>query len=449
MNKLKCIIKPIAFIILFLILFSAVSIPLFVSSTNREYQWMSGIYAERDDSLDAVYIGSSSCYTFWNPTVAWEQYGIAVLPYVCSSQPLVVAEYLVREARKTQPDALYIINTNSISDGVEEIDDVLMHNLLDYMPLSVNKLRLTDYLCDTADLSFSERLEYYFPIIRYHDVWDSLTEENFDYSLNGLKGADIRDWYLGLIMNVTDEYLITDECLPVSEAIVESVDSLLDYCEQEDVNVLFVTVPRVETEEGAAERINTVNSFIESRGFEVLDLVDKLDEIGLDTATDYYNLHHTNLHGSIKYTYYLSEYLIEKYGFTDKRGEEDYADWDEAVVKYNEIIKARRLPAEYAYHNRNYSIPAPYISSLATVGNDSIYILWTLAYGAEGYEIYRKVDDVEWIKIGETAQADDTSFTDTDAAAPGKYVYTIVPFYDRDGERYYGKFNYWGYFVTK
>lgn len=456
MKIFKCIIKPVAFITLFLILLSAVSVPLFVSSVNNEYQWMAGIYEEREDSLDAVYIGSSNCYAFWNPVMAWEKYGISVFPYVCSSQPLIAAEYLVREARKTQPDALYIINTNTVGilgdsnsgsgDSVSDFDSVVLHRLLDYMPLSLNKLKLTDYLCDVAGLSFSERLEYYFPIIRYHDKWDTLTEENFDYEINNYKGADTLYWYLGYICDVTEKYTVTDECLPISDVLTDSLNSLLDYCEEEDVRVLFVSVPRAEKHEGDPERINTVNKLIEDRGFTVLDLVDKLDEIGLDTATDYYNLNHTNLHGSIKFTYYLSEYLIEKYGFEDKRGDEDYADWDEATREYNDLIKNRHLPVEHFPDKRNYDIPAPWISEVSNGGSSSIDITWTAAWGATGYEIYRKVDDVEWVYIADSFE---TTFTDKDAAKSGKYVYTIVPYCIEDGEKYYGKFNYWGRALEK
>ena len=98
---------------------------------------MSGIYEEPENSLDAVYIGSSNCYAFWNPNIAWEEYGIAVYPYCCSTQPLLATEYLIKEARKTQPNAVYIVNINTLGDAVS---DVVIHRLLDFMPLSKNKL---------------------------------------------------------------------------------------------------------------------------------------------------------------------------------------------------------------------------------------------------------------------------------------------------------------------
>ena len=40
----------------------------------------------------------------------------------------------------------------------------------------------------------------------------------------------------------------------------------------------------------------------EERGFDTLNLKDQQAELGINTATDYYNAGHTNIHGSIKYT---------------------------------------------------------------------------------------------------------------------------------------------------
>ena len=80
------------------------------------------------------------------------------------------------------------------------------------------------------------------------------------------------------------------------------------------------------------------------------------------------------------------------------------------------------------------------------MGTSEIEVVWTEAYGANGYDVYRKVDDAEWQWIGDVT---DEIFTDRDAAKAGKYVYTVVPYSLVDGEKCYGKFNYWGRAVEK
>ena len=95
-----------------------------------------------------------------------------------------------------------------------------------------------------------------------------------------------------------------------------------------------MTVPRAEKDEERLSQINQLNAMIEERGYDTLYLMDQTDEMGIDITTDFYNRNHTNVHGSIKYTQYLSEYLIENYGFEDKRFDEAYKSWDKGYKKY-------------------------------------------------------------------------------------------------------------------
>ena len=48
-------------------------------------------------------------------------------------------------------------------------------------------------------------------------------------------------------------------------------------------------------------------------------LKEKLQSI--EKSMKYYNKDHTNVHGSIKYTRHLSEILIDKYGFKNKKND--------------------------------------------------------------------------------------------------------------------------------
>ena len=105
------------------------------------YKYMAGFYDIPDDSLDAVYIGSSIGYMFFCPSWAWEHYGIAVYPFASGGQPISAAKYLIEEARKKQPDALYIINIPAYL-GIGANDAVTCHLLSDYIPLSEDKLNL-------------------------------------------------------------------------------------------------------------------------------------------------------------------------------------------------------------------------------------------------------------------------------------------------------------------
>lgn len=436
--KCKKWIKAIAFTLLFTVSFSFVTRIVTVSSSNMEYQWMSGIYEEPENSLDAVYLGSSNCYAFWSPNLAWEEYGITVYPYTCSSQPLIVAEYLIKEARKTQPNAVFVVNINTLGDG--SVGDTVMHRLLDFMPLSQNKLELTDYLCDLSDLSFSDRLEYYLPIIRYHEKWDELTADNFSTEINDLKGGNTYSWHLGDVKDVSGDYKISEESLDISEALEESINSLLDYCDKENVKIVFVTVPRAEAKMETVQKFNTVNKLITDRGYPVVDLMDCPEEVNIDPSTDYYNNTHTNIHGALKFTHYISEYLIENYGFEDKRQDESYSSWNESYEKYADIIAPYVLDFELDPEHRDFALASPE-NLKVTVDSSMVSVSWESVENADGYVIYRQNGNDKWTAVEDTTAL---NYHDSDVKSKTQYSYTVVPYRMISGEKVYGNYLYNG-----
>ena len=48
-------------------------------------------------------------------------------------------------------------------------------------------------------------------------------------------------------------------------------------------------------------------------------------------------------------TDYLSRYLIENYGFEDKRGQETYENWQTASDKYFKLVKPYLIESDYEY----------------------------------------------------------------------------------------------------
>lgn len=446
--KFKRILKVVVFVVIFAVLLnvvtSATSINL--SDSSNDYVGMTGIYQEPENSLDAVYIGSSSCYAFWLPTVAFDQYGIAVHPYYCASQPLSTTEYLIKEARKTQPDAVYVVNINTYQEYLLK-NDVVMHRLTNYMPLSKNKLELTEFLCDYADLSFKERLEYYLPIIKYHDNWSELEGASFTGLENNVKSSNTFRWFFDEIEDISDIYInsgdITEEDdkkYAITDTLKDSIDSLLDYCEEEDVKVMFVTVPRAEESKKFVSQLNQINEYISERGFTTLNLMDSYEELHLDIRTDYYNDTHTNVHGALKFTKYMAEYLKETYGFGDKRGDENYYSWIEAEKEYSKYLDRYVLDFEYDFSKRDFSLETPEIARVAG-DKEEVTVTWEETENADGYAVYRKTTETKWILLGSTQ---DTKYNDYNLKKDTTYIYTVVPYRTENGKQLYGNFEYNG-----
>ena len=441
MKLLKNALKIIVFILIFTLTLSAVT-TVFVTEDSLGYQNIASFYEEPEDSLDAVYIGSSNCFVFWNSLLAWEEYGISVFPYACNNNTFYSTEYLIKEARKTQPDAVYVVNINTLTDG--ELSLQQFRKIIDCMPFSFNKLALINHLANVADYSFADRLEFYFPIIRYHSRWNEIDESDFSNELNGLKGASVYPPYLKRTEDVTESYVTTDKKATLVDKLVSSTESLLDYCDEENIKVVFVTVPQARGNEYEVSRFNALNAMIEERGYPVLDLNQQIDEMGIDISTDFYNKGHTNIHGSIKLTYYMSEYLIENYGFKDKRDDKNYSEWNTSYEKYAEKISPYVLDFETDAGVRTDALEAPKLWIKEDA--DKTTLCWSKIEKATGYVVYRKQSaESAWEKLSETT---DVNYAVSMPDGEETHYYTVVPFLEENGNKYYGDYFYQGKKLT-
>ncbi len=435
-QNVKNLLKLLCF---FLTLFVIVFCVQGVFGVDREesYNRIHDFTKEKKQSLDCVFIGSSNVAAFWQPLFGWEQYGISSWDYSPSELRPIAIKSLIVEARKTQPNALYIICLNTFKAKSQKISIKNSHYLLDYFPPSLNKIELTGKLLNKSTFSFQEQLELYLPFIRFHSRWDSLDGWVFDASEYDFKSSLTLDLFLDTVQDVSERVKVfspNEDKEPIKEDIKEALIEILDYCDENNVKVLFYRAPHANTE-AEEYRMNGLEQYISERGYSCIDFL-KTELLGLDLENDYYNKGHTNVHGSIKFTSYLGNYLVEQYGFTDKRGLPEWKDWDEAAKEYREYLSPYILPFETEGGMR-INLPSPVPEEISASGQQ-IKIRWGKSEGAEGYEIYRKAESSDkWILVSETGG---TEFTDEEPEKGITYTYRIVPFVIRDGIRYYGNF---------
>ena len=423
-----------AFIGIFLVLFCAMMAVFSNDPDFRIAQSVRGFYAEPAESLQGVYIGSSNCYAFWNPLVAWREYGLTVYPYYTPALPFFATEYVIREVRKTQPNAMFIVNVNAAEEDRVTVNHI--HHTLNYMKESEVKTELRDYLCDLAGLDWAERLELDFPWVRMRGQWMEYLKRRLFPRQEHLKAASHYYSYLDLCTDISKKYKWTDAREEMTDVLSECVDSLLDYCDEENVRVLFVSVPRRERTAYTLGRINAVCDAVRARGYDVLYLTDKVDEIGLDLSRDYYNRKHTNIHGSIKFTSYVSEYLRSAFGLEDLRGSDGYASWDDAWTRYEKIIAPYVLDFELDAAHRDYSLAAPDNVTVSAGGNGAAEIRWDAVDGADAYCVYRRAGEkVAWERLAET---DTCALADGDRKHGVQYSYAVVPIRKSGAETWFG-----------
>lgn len=445
-------VRTSAFILVGIGILSILSSVMVTKAADRYiYERYDGFYAEEKNSLDAVYLGTSTTYTSWEPVVAWNRYGISVWALSSGGQPFEYAEYIIKEARKTQPDALYIVPITVNNEGFSELK---LHLATDNMPLSWNKFQFVNAAGEMNGLDWADRLEYLFPLIRYHSRWQELREIDFQRELNNFKGSYHEgNRFLQTSTDISSKVRTTARYGELPQITQEALDSLLEYCDTEQVKALFVVHFRGITNEYTMAQANTASQIVEARGYPVLDMRSLENDFGLDLTKDYYNANHSNIHGAVKITDYISRYLVENYGFTDKRGDPAYSSWDDAYSQYTlEYARPNMLDVEWEGAPRDFSLTAPELTGV-TVNGTELTVKWKSTPDADGYRVYRKLqvksgteDDPQelcWQAL-DTVGVDVLDYTDSEREVGRTYFYTVIPYREMDGIYEWGDYNYSG-----
>lgn len=397
-----------------------------------------GFKMEKKNTVDAVYIGASHVFSFFEPPLAYEDHGITVFDYAIPSMPLASIAYRVREAYKTQPDALYIINLNGFKTS--RVYNQNLHRSLDFMPWSLNKLQMMLKLFKKAGYSGGRVAEYFMPIIRFHSSWSTLRSQDYYHPVNGLKGAYTYGPFLQTVTDVTGQFAFTDSRGDLDSEQQEAIDEILAFLDEKHLKALFVMVPQT-LDTAFLEQANTLKDLVTDRGYDCLDLRDRMEEMGLNLAEDFHNDRHLNVHGAVKFTDYLASYLKEQYGFADKRGDGAPADWVRSVALYSDVIGPYTLDFERAHAKRDHALAAPSFTLDASQAG-SITVTWDQVPGAEGYAVYSRTAGAEngwWTRAGET-EADVLTFTHSNLTGGEIYTYTVVPVRYEGDDVLYGSF---------
>ena len=167
MKKWKTAIKIIAFICIFAVLFLYVQEMLRDKWAEGEYNVtakVKGFYAEEENTLDVIFIGSSQMYADMAPGVLFHEYGITSYDFCANEQPLWISYYYIKEALKRQDPKVIVLDVFTVyGDDYEE--EGVTHINLDDLPMSVNKI-----MAIKDSVPAGMRYAYYFPLAKYHNT---------------------------------------------------------------------------------------------------------------------------------------------------------------------------------------------------------------------------------------------------------------------------------------
>lgn len=335
--SVKQAIKATAFIGIFLVILVCLT---YVIRTNGEVKDIfTGFYAEKDNTIDVMLIGSSPVYPFYSAPKIYGEYGITCYPLSSHVQRPSATLPLLKEAYKTQTPEVVVFEMRmyTMEDGDMESNMAYARGVTDNMKYSFNRI----YAINRLVADPSERYTYYFDIFKYHSNWKTMILPDqlacFTYEKkHPLKGFVIKDEVGPLEKEKIPACTDITETMPIPAEQETRLYELLEYLKSHNQQALFIVSPyRIETEE--MMMFNYMRPIIESYGYQFVNMNQYYEEMNLNFTTDYYDYGgHVNALGAEKCSKYLAE-LLQEYDLPDRRGQEGYESWDEAYAYYKEL----------------------------------------------------------------------------------------------------------------
>ncbi len=294
-------------------------------------------YEEAENSLDVLFFGSSHIMCSIYPLTLWEQYGIASYDCCTSAQVLPQTYFQILDALHYQSPSLVVLDVSGVYFGDILVgSESYVHTQLDNMKTLSVKIAAIQTLIEPED-----RLEYYFPILLYHDRWAEVAAEDFQKISSITNGARV---YTDAAETMTLYHSpAANETAEISDVPEEYLRKCIEYCQEQGIEVLLLNTPS-NVDPDAQRRYNAVEAIAEEYGVRYLNLLHCYDEMDFDPLEDLHDNNHCAMSGALKVTAYVGQYILEHYDVATHTGEEAYAQWDTDAAQFRQGLTEAAAP---------------------------------------------------------------------------------------------------------
>ncbi len=298
-------------LIIILTFFSNIFVPKDSTAQHGSHEGRAmGILAEKDNSIDVLIIGDSESYCAFSPMEMWNSYGFTSYAGGSSAQKISETyEYLVAALEKQKPSVV-VFETNLLK----------------------NKITGNHYI--------RSKLRTNFPIFEYHNMWKSTPIKDYflakpNYVVNDYKGYYLRT---DIKPASTENYMKpSDEIWEIEDLNLFVLKEMANVSQKNGAQFVLVSSPS--TLNWNYKKHNAVQIFADKNNLDYFDMNLVADDIGIDWSVDTRDKgDHLNHSGAVKASVYLGKYLQENYNLPDHRNDEDYADWNRSLEKYNKKV---------------------------------------------------------------------------------------------------------------
>ncbi len=346
----KKIIAAAVKVILFIAIFAALFAGVYGLTRRKESEKRNKNFFAVADKIDVLFLGSSHVINGVNPLQLFEDYGIAsynlgghgnVMPVTywefanaldyCQPKFVLIDTYLLDKD-------YHYLDVQTGQEPQELLDTAVgqLHEVLDVFPLTKTKIAALNDLLSTG----KARLEFIFSFIRYHSRWSQLTADDFsaftgDLPLNRQMGAEM----LFEVDPGIDHYeMISDTRMDDRQSQGrEYLRKIIELCMARGIHPIIIQVPFSANEE---TQLIANSAKLIADEYEIPFLNMQYLPGLIDYHSDQASQTHLNMRGAYKTTEFLGESL-SVLELPDRRGDPEYALWEEEVREWHDTIREK------------------------------------------------------------------------------------------------------------
>lgn len=334
-----------------------------VAKTDAER--MEQFYVLDDNSIDAVFLGTSHMQTGYSPMETFELHGISTYNLASAGQPIGVSYYLIQEALRKQNLKVVVLDVSNLFFEASGITSDWRREM-DALQWSQNKKNMANDFSKKFEREGESEFSALVPIYYYHTRWKELEEEDFfiKFDKEVIMGYEMADavkapWLDVDMMNdlthLKNEYYESTEIMDgmviksnkvrehsysveVPEENLEYLLKIKEICDEAGVELLLTKIPSVQDPEQynsawTVQRSEYIKNLCSEYQIEFLDLLYDEIEYMFDINTDFYDGgYHFNIRGATKVSDFFGQYLKTHYGIISK----DNTQFSEKISLYDE-----------------------------------------------------------------------------------------------------------------
>lgn len=337
-DKIKNFIKGIVVITVLALALSMTSSILMLKSEDG-YDQMKSFYKQKDNTIDALFIGSSKIYCQIDTGVLWDDYGVAAFDLAGAEALPWNSYFYMKEALKTQNPKIIIFDASMMGFREFQTSQPPVWAMTNNYGMRWNRNRIEQLYVNTYD--FSEFKKLLFPLNTMHSRYKELTKNDFIDVNNDIsyKGFDYRDTIVPF--DVPTACNITDE-MEVNAKHMEYLMKMNDLAIENNIPFVVMISPYVlsDTEQ---MYFNYISRICKEKDIRFIDFNQMYDELNLDFQTDMAENIHLNFAGTKKFSDYLGKMMKDEYDVPDRHGEKGYESWEKDAL----INRLQRTKFEY------------------------------------------------------------------------------------------------------